>query len=112
MLTFEGKQTKLYNFDQFILKQRNNRAKEILSDLYSFIYHTKTVAKVATKPKVAREKVLVALATESVAISSPTAISKLWQMNKYQTASCFLFRSTINKICMSHMSSAVRAPLS
>ena len=48
-----------------------NRTKEIFSHLYSFIYHTKTVAKVATKPKV-----LVALAIVSVAISS-TGLLKL-----------------------------------
>ena len=35
------------------------------------------------------------------------SISKLWQMNTNQTASTFLFRSTINKIYMSHVSSAV-----
>jgi len=59
--------------DFLILKQSKNRTKEIFSHLKSFIYQTKTVAKVATRPKVlvAREKFLVALATVSVTISSP-----------------------------------------
>ena len=36
------------------------------------------------------------------------SISKPVKMNKYQTASIFLFRSTINKkVYMRHMSSAV-----
>ena len=64
---------KLHDFEQFILKQSKNRTKDTFSHLKSFIYHTKTDAKVTTKPKLldTREKALVALATISVTISSP-----------------------------------------
>ena len=39
-------------------------------------------------------------------INKRTAINE-----QYQTASSFLFRSTINKVSMRHMSSEVRVPL-
>ena len=57
----------------FLLQKSGNETKEIVSHLTCFIYQRNIVAKVATKLEfsVAKLKVLVALATVSVAISSP-----------------------------------------
>ena len=61
----------------FLLQESRNETKEIVSHLTCFIYQRNIVAKVATKLEfsVAKLKVLVALATVLVAISSPVSTS-------------------------------------
>ena len=63
----------------FLLQKSRNETKEIVSYLKCFIYQRNIVAKVATKLEfsVAKFKVLVALATVSVAISSPVFVQIL-----------------------------------